>query len=82
MSPCFLETLKEKQDGKITEAEYVNQILIHCKGIFHEDDLLRDSSKEVRELRDSNLFGYSVRTWAHSIAPVKGRIVNIIPKIG
>ena len=73
MSPCFLESLKEKQNGNITEAEYVHQILIHCKGIFHEDDLLSDSSDEVRELRDLDLFGYSVKTWAHSIAPVKGK---------
>ena len=69
MSLCFLEAFQEKQKGNITEQEYIHHLFVHCQGIEHEGD---DWTKTDWNLLETDLFGYSDRSWSLRIDHVKG----------
>jgi hypothetical protein len=69
MSLCFLEAFQEKQKGNITEQEYIHHLFVHCQGVEHEGD---DWTKTDWNLLETDLFGYSVRSWSLRIDHVKG----------
>ena len=36
MSLCFLKAFQEKQEGNITEQEYLHHLFVHSQGVKHE----------------------------------------------
>ena len=69
-SLCFLEAFRAKQTGSITEEEYIHYLFEHCQGVEHDGDDLR---KEDYDLLETDLFGYSVRSWSLRIDYVNGK---------
>ena len=67
MSLCFLEAFRQKNNGSITEDEYLDHVLAHCQGVEHEED-----DTEMQELRAMDLFGYSIWSWSKHMDSIKG----------
>jgi hypothetical protein len=59
MSMCFRAAFQAKEDGKITESEYISQLIAHFKGTRHKEDDGDDS-----DLGKIDPFGASVREMA------------------
>ena len=78
MSLCFLEAFKQKESGTITQDEYMNHLLAHCQGEDHEEDAMMPWDAPIFELKDSDLFGYSIWVWSKKVDQMKGTSNHVL----
>lgn len=63
MSLCFLEAFEAKNDGRISEKEYVGHLTAHLRGVRHDSDLT-DEQRRIEYLRWRDQFGALFRKFA------------------
>jgi hypothetical protein len=69
MSLCFAEAFKQKEDGKISEEEYLDHMLAHCQGwisVEHEGDDDKPWSLRKEKLLETDPFGYAIWLWSRA----------------
>jgi hypothetical protein len=72
MSLCFLEAFNQKKNGSITEDEYLQHLLAHCQGVEHQYDESKPWDEPMVELKNADLFGYSIWLWSRKMDSIDG----------
>lgn len=83
MSLCFYQAALQRKRNQISEEEFLDHIVAHCRGIRHDESKKcmddEEPKKYFDKLHETDTFTTWIRDWALATKTVEGKMLYSCP---